>query len=88
MAIGVRATGEREILGFTLGASEEYAFPGLTAARTGWMVFLRSLKRRGLQGVELVISDAHEGLKAAIHKVFTGATWKRCRVHFTLAPAV
>lgn len=73
VAIGVRETGEREILGFTLGASEEYAF---------WLDFLRSLKRRGLQGVSLVVSDAHEGLKAAIQEVFTGATWQRCRVHF------
>ena len=73
VAIGVRETGEREILGLTLGASEEYAF---------WLDFLRSLSRRGLQGVELVTSDAHEGLKAAIRQVLTSATWQRCRVHF------
>jgi putative transposase len=73
IAIGVRATGDRDILGFSLGASEEYAF---------WLDFLRPLGRRGLQGVQLVISDAHEGLKAAIQQVFTGATWQRCRVHF------
>ena len=73
VAIGVRETGEREILGLTLGASEEYAF---------WLDFLRSLSRRGLQGVELVTSDAHEGLKAAIQQVLTSATWQRCRVHF------
>lgn len=73
VAIGVRETGEREILGLTLGASEELAF---------WVDFLRSLSRRGLQGVELVTSDAHEGLKAAIQQVLTGATWQRCRVHF------
>lgn len=73
VAIGVRETGEREILGLTLGASEEYAF---------WLDFLRSLSRRGLQGVELVTSDAHEGLKAAIQHVLTNATWQRCRVHF------
>jgi putative transposase len=60
IAIGVRETGERDILGFSLGASEEYAF---------WMDFLRSLVRRGLKGVELVTSDAHEGLKAAIGEV-------------------
>ena len=46
-----------------------------------WTEFLRSLARRGLRGVKLVISDAHEGLKAAISKVL-GATWQRCRVHF------
>jgi transposase-like protein len=73
VAIGVRETGEREILGLTLGASEEYAF---------WLDFLRSLARRGLRGVELVTSDAHEGLKAAIQQVLSGATWQRCRVHF------
>lgn len=73
LAIGVQETGEREILGFALGASEEYAF---------WLDFLRSLKRRGLQGVQLVISDAHEGLKKAIQEMLTGATWQRCRVHF------
>lgn len=73
VAIGVRGTGEREILGLTLGASEEFAF---------WVDFLRSLSRRGLQGVELVTSDAHEGLKAAIQQVLTNATWQRCRVHF------
>jgi putative transposase len=73
IAIGVRETGDRDILGFSLGASEEYAF---------WLDFLRSLSRRGLQGVQLVTSDAHEGLKAAIQQVFSGATWQRCRVHF------
>jgi putative transposase len=73
IAIGVRETGDRDILGFSLGASEEYAY---------WLDFLRSLSRRGLQRVQLVISDAHEGLKAAIEQVFTGATWQRCRVHF------
>lgn len=77
IAIGVRETGERDVLGFSLGASEEYAF---------WMDFLRSLIRRGLKGVELVTSDAHEGLKAAIREVLAGSSWKRCRVHFTLAP--
>ena len=62
-----------DVLGFSLGASEEYAF---------WMDFLRSLVRRGLKDVELVTSDAHEGLKAAIGEVLTGASWQRCRVHF------
>jgi putative transposase len=73
IAIGVRDTGERDILGFSLGASEEYAF---------WMDFLRSLLRRGLKDVRLVTSDAHEGLKAAIHEALVGASWQRCRVHF------
>ncbi len=73
LAIGVRETGEREILGFSVGASEEEAF---------WQEFLRSLVRRGLKGVRLVISDAHEGLKAAIAQVLAGSTWQRCRVHF------
>jgi putative transposase len=77
IAIGVCETGERHILGWALGAGESEPF---------WSAFLRSLVQRGLQGVQLVISDAHEELKAAIGKVLTGATWQRCRVHFTLAP--
>ncbi|MEW6217801.1 MAG: IS256 family transposase, partial [Candidatus Bipolaricaulota bacterium] len=77
IATGVRENGERELLGFALGASEEEAF---------WLDFLRSLVRRGLKGVQLVTSDAHEGLKAALGQVLTGASWQRCRVHFTLAP--
>ena len=51
-----------------------------------WLDFLRGLVRRGLKGVKLVTSDAHEGLKAAAEHVLAGATWQRCRVHFTLAP--
>jgi transposase-like protein len=73
VAIGVRETGEREILGLSLGQSEEYAF---------WLDFLRGLVRRGFKGVQLVSSDAHEGLKAAIEQVLAGSTWQRCRVHF------
>ncbi len=73
VAIAVRETGDREILGLALGQSEEYAF---------WLDFLRGLARRGLRGVQLVISDAHEGLKAAIEQVLAGAAWQRCRVHF------
>jgi putative transposase len=73
IAIGVRETGERTVLGFAVGVSEEQAF---------WQEFLRSLVRRGLKGVQLVISDAHEGLKAAISQALTGASWQRCRVHF------
>ncbi|HOE71236.1 MAG TPA: IS256 family transposase [Brevefilum sp.] len=74
IAIGVNEVGEREVLGFSLGASETEAF---------WLEFLRSLIGRGLEGVQLVISDAHEGLKAAIAQVLSGASWQRCRVHFT-----
>lgn len=73
IAIGVRETGEREVVGFALGASEEHAF---------WKAFLRSLVGRGLSGVQLVISDAHEGLKTALNQVLADATWQRCRVHF------
>lgn len=73
VAIGVRETGEREVLGFDLGMSEDGPF---------WMEFLRRLVSRGLRGVQLVISDAHEGLREAIEQVLTGATWQRCRVHF------
>jgi len=72
LAIGVRDNGEREVLGFDLGLCEDGAF---------WTDFLRRLAARGLRGVELVISDAHEGLKQAIEQVLTGATWQRCRVH-------
>ena len=71
IAVGVNNDGRREILGMAIGASE---------AETFWTEFLRKLARRGLRGVKLVISDAHEGLKAAIAKVLH-ATWQRCRVH-------
>ena len=73
VATAVRADGNREVLGFDVGDSEDGAF---------WTGFLRSFKARGLHGVQLVISDAHEGLKSAIGAVFTGAAWQRCRVHF------
>ena len=72
IAVGVNDDGRREILGLAVGCSE---------AETFWTDFLRKLARRGLRGVKLVISDAHEGLKAAIAKVLN-ATWQRCRVHF------
>jgi putative transposase len=72
IAIGVSELGERKLLGFALGASETEAF---------WQEFLRTLVQRGLQGVQLVISDAHEGLKKAIGEVLSGASWQRCRVH-------
>jgi transposase-like protein len=73
VAIGVRETGDREVLGFDLGMSEDGAF---------WLEFLRHLVARGLRGVQLAISDAHEGLRKAIERVLVGATWQRCRVHF------
>ncbi len=73
IATGVSADGHREVLGFDVGDSEDGAF---------WTAFLRSLKARGLTGVQLVISDAHEGLKTAIASVLIGSSWQRCRVHF------
>ena len=72
IAVGANSDGRREVLGMTVGASE---------AETFWTDFLRGLARRGLRGVKLVISDAHEGIKAAVSKVMH-ATWQRCRVHF------
>jgi len=72
IAVGVNGDGRREILGMAIGASE---------AETFWTDFLRKLARRGLRGVKLVISDAHEGLKAAIAKVLN-TSWQRCRIHF------
>ncbi|MDX7954033.1 IS256 family transposase [Lichenihabitans sp. Uapishka_5] len=72
VAVGVNSDGRREVLGMDIGPSE---------AETFWTAFLRKLARRGLRGVKLVISDAHEGLKAAVSKVLS-ATWQRCRVHF------
>src|SRR3954447_3426049 len=71
IAVAVDTEGRREIVGLHLGPSE---------AETFWTTFLKGLLRRGLRGVKLVISDAHEGLKAAIRRV-PGATWQRCRVH-------
>jgi putative transposase len=73
IATGVTADGGREVLGLDVGDSEDGAF---------WTAFLRSLKARGLAGVQLVISDAHTGLKQAIGAVMAGASWQRCRVHF------
>jgi putative transposase len=73
IATGVTADGGREVLGLDVGDSEDGAF---------WTAFLRSLKARGLTGVQLVISDAHTGLKAAIGAVMAGTCRQRCRVHF------
>jgi putative transposase len=72
VAVGVNGDGRREVLGMDVGPSE---------AETFWTDFLRKLARRGLRGVKLVISDAHEGIKASVAKVMN-ATWQRCRVHF------
>jgi len=72
VAVGVNSDGRREVLGLDIGPSEAEPF---------WTAFLRQLARRGLRGVKLVISDAHEGLKAAVSKVLC-ATWQRCQVHF------
>jgi len=73
VAIGITSDGERQVLGVDVGASEDRGF---------WTAFLRSLVKRGLSGVRLVISDAHEGLQQAIGTVLSGAAWQRCRVHF------
>src|SRR5512134_2215135 len=73
IAVAVNTEGRREIVGLHIGPSEAEVF---------WSDFLKSLKARGLAGIKLVISDAHEGLKAAIIRVL-GATWQRCRVHWT-----
>jgi putative transposase len=72
IAVGVNSDGRREVLGMTVGASE---------AETFWTDFLRSLAQRGLPGVKPVISDGHEGIKAASARVLN-ASWQRCRVHF------
>lgn len=72
IAVGVNTDGRREVLGMEIGTSEAEAI---------WTEFLRKLTRRGLRGVKLVVSDAHEGIKAAVSKVLS-ATWQRCRVHF------
>lgn len=73
VAVGVNADGHRELLGLDVGASEDGA---------SWTAFLRSLTARGLAGVKLVVSDAHQGLKDAIAAVLEGACWQRCRTHF------
>ena len=73
IATAVNAEGKREIVGFDVVTTED---------TDAWTAFLRSLVKRGLSGVELVISDAHGGIKAAIAAVFAGASWQRCRTHF------
>ena len=73
VATAVNGEGKREIIGMDVGTSGDGAF---------WLAFLRSLSARGLSGVELVVSDAHQGLRGAIAAVFGGASWQRCRTHF------
>jgi putative transposase len=73
VAVGITANGQREVLGIEVGDSEDEAF---------WTAFLRRLRERGLSGVQLVISDAHAGLKKAIVRCCQGSSWQRCRVHF------
>ena len=73
IAVGVKSTGEREVVGVDVGPAEDLEF---------WLEFLRQLVGRGLKGVRLVISDSHLGLKAAVAQVLVGSTWQRCRVHF------
>jgi putative transposase len=72
LATGVNAEGKREVLGVDVITVEDGA---------GWTAFLRGLVARGLSGVQLVVSDAHEGLKQAIAAVLPGAAWQRCRTH-------
>ena len=79
VAMAVNAEGKREVLGLTVAEGE---------MESAWSAFLESLVQRGLSGVELVISDAHAGLKAAVRKVLNGVTWQRCRVHFMRNAAV
>ncbi len=73
IATGIRADGHREVLGFSVGDSEDEAF---------WRSFLQGLRRRGLNGVRLVISDQHSGLVAALRRTMQGVAHQRCRVHF------
>jgi putative transposase len=73
VATACNADGHREILGLDIGAGEDGAV---------WTSFLRGLVARGLRGVKLVTSDAHQGLKDAIAAVLEGASWQRCRTHF------
>ena len=79
VAMAVNAEGKREVLGLTVAEGE---------MESAWSEFLESLVKRGLAGVDLVISDAHAGLKAAVRKVLNGVTWQRCRVHFMRNAAV
>jgi len=79
VAIGVNQQGYREVLGLEVADGE---------MESAWSIFLESLVKRGLAGVELVVSDAHTGLKAAVRRVLNGVSWQRCRVHFMRNAAV
>lgn len=74
IAIGINSEGQREVLAFQAGDGESYA---------AWTAFFRQLKERGLQGVDLVVSDSHSGLVKAIGEQFQGAMWQRCQTHFS-----
>jgi len=74
IAIGIHSSGKREVLGFQAGDSESYI---------SWKSFFKSLKQRGLRGVDLVTSDDHSGLVKAINELFPGVTWQRCQTHFS-----
>jgi putative transposase len=73
LAVGISEDGQREILGLEMALSE---------TEQGWRRFIRQLKERGLSGVELATSDAHEGLKQALQEAFPGVIWQRCQSHF------
>lgn len=74
VAIGLDRSGRKEVLGLALADAE---------TREGWSAFMRSLRDRGLRGMAVVTSDAHEGLVAALHDVWPDAAWQRCQAHFS-----
>jgi putative transposase len=76
VVVGIREDGLREILGASIAESEDSGY---------WMTLFRSLKDRGLEGVEMVISDAHKGIQKAVESSFVGASWQYCHVHFSRA---
>ena len=76
IVVGIREDGVREILGASIAESEDSGY---------WLTLFRSLKDRGLEGVELVISDAHKGIQKAVESSFVGASWQYCHVHFSRA---
>jgi Transposase and inactivated derivatives len=73
LAVGVSRDGQREVLGLEMALSE---------TKEGWRRFIRGLKERGLSGVELATSDAHDGLRQALQEAFPGLIWQRCQAHF------
>ncbi len=74
IAIGIQPSGHRSVLGVSVSLSE---------AEVHWRKFLASLKKRGIHGVKLIVSDAHEGIKAACQATFAGVPWQRCQFHLT-----